>query len=38
VRRYTEDVKGDPITGIKTEKDIFDALGLEYKAPHERDV
>jgi DNA polymerase lambda len=38
VRRFANDLKGDPILGIKTEKDIFDALGLEYKAPHERDV
>jgi DNA polymerase lambda len=43
VRRYgkphsTQEIKGDPIPGIRTEKEVFDALGLEYKAPHERDV
>ncbi len=36
--RYTNDVKGEPIHGLKTERDVFKALGLEYKAPHERDV
>lgn len=37
VRRYANDVKGAPIP-VKTEEDVFKALGLEYKAPEERDI
>jgi len=37
VRRITEDVKGDPIP-VKTEEDIFKALGLDYRVPEEREV
>jgi len=64
-RRYTEEIKGEPVPGLLTEEDVFRcaptshsseislrkawltlapaptnfrALGLEYKAPHERDV
>lgn len=33
----TDELKGDPIL-VKTERDIFDALGLEYKAPEERSL
>jgi len=33
----TDELKGDPIP-VKTERDIFDALGLEYKAPKERSL
>ena len=35
--KYTEDLVG-PCVPCKTEKDIFDALGLDYKEPHERTV
>jgi DNA polymerase beta len=37
VPRMTEDLTGAPIA-VHTEKDVFDALGLEYKAPEERDI
>jgi len=30
------DLKGDPIPGIRTEADIFKALGLEYLPPDQR--
>ena len=32
-----EELKGEPIP-VKTERDIFDALGLEYKTPEERSL
>jgi len=37
VRRYTEDLLGEPIP-VKTEEDIFKVLGLEYKPPEARDL
>eukprot|EP01129_Flabellula_baltica_P000830 TRINITY_DN10776_c0_g1_i1.p1 TRINITY_DN10776_c0_g1~~TRINITY_DN10776_c0_g1_i1.p1 ORF type:complete len:479 (+),score=110.14 TRINITY_DN10776_c0_g1_i1:464-1900(+) len=37
VPRYNDDDKGDPIP-LKNEKDIFIALGLDYKTPQERDI
>ncbi len=36
-RRYAEEMESEPIP-VRTEEDIFKALGLEYKAPHEREV
>eukprot|EP01089_Gocevia_fonbrunei_P002401 TRINITY_DN12369_c0_g2_i2.p1 TRINITY_DN12369_c0_g2~~TRINITY_DN12369_c0_g2_i2.p1 ORF type:complete len:247 (-),score=43.70 TRINITY_DN12369_c0_g2_i2:73-774(-) len=38
VVRFTNDVKGDPVQGCKTEADIFKAIGLEFRAPNEREV
>ena len=29
---------GTPVPGIKTEEDIFRALGLKYLEPHERNA
>ena len=37
-RRFTNDVKGEPFPGIKTEEQVFKALGLDYVPPHKRDV
>lgn len=37
VKRYTEDLLGDPIP-VRTEEDVFNILGLDYKRPEERDV
>eukprot|EP01125_Pyxidicula_operculata_P009315 TRINITY_DN3069_c0_g1_i6.p1 TRINITY_DN3069_c0_g1~~TRINITY_DN3069_c0_g1_i6.p1 ORF type:complete len:100 (-),score=17.76 TRINITY_DN3069_c0_g1_i6:160-459(-) len=41
VRRYgksdEDEDKGEPIP-VKTEEDVFRALGLEYKPPEERDI
>jgi DNA polymerase/3'-5' exonuclease PolX len=37
VKRYNDEFMGEPIP-VKTERDIFNILGLEYKAPHERDI
>jgi DNA polymerase/3'-5' exonuclease PolX len=36
--RFTQDAKGEPVPGLLTEEDVFKALGLEFKLPHERDV
>lgn len=30
--------EGEKILGLKTERDIFNALGLEYKEPNERNA
>eukprot|EP00736_Rhodelphis_marinus_P007412 Rmarinus@m.2748 len=30
--------EGPPVRGLKTERDVFTALGLEYKAPEERNT
>jgi len=38
VRRFSEDIKGPPIPGLKTEADIFAALGLDYKKPKDREI
>lgn len=37
VRRFTDDLLGDPIA-VKSEQDIFRALGLEYKPPEDREI
>jgi len=37
VRRYGNDEKSEPLP-IKTEADVFKALGLEYRPPEERDI
>ena len=37
--RLADDLKGSPLPlKIETEEDVFHALGLEYKAPEERNV
>lgn len=37
VQRFNEDFVGPPIP-VKTEMDVFNILGLEYKTPEERDI